>query len=638
MAVPEQIPLVNYVADGTVKKFDVPFDYDQQADLHLFVDGVEPTIDKYFFEDNAFNFYIAPTVGQKVRIERITPKKRDTDYDLHTNTVRPKALNSDFDRIWYALQESYEDFGELSIQLQNEIIARIQSDDEILAKLAEETANRILGDTAVSDDLKNYIDQMIALIIGDPSFSGINADKVLDESGLNQQEINDNQDDINNSQATKNSEFSGKLLRQQAISDKGFARPALGYNPVADAEIYDQQASFADQSLLMNGSMHLSKKFRGIRRNADVFGVRGGRNSVSNGLDFDDQVVGVSNARGVASYGMNDGVSIFADATLPKLEAWESVSTATYTTNTVTIDATTYAETLLNAKIGDVIQTLHATKCWGIVTTINATTGVITVDEWATNGTTTVTPTNGVGFNLNLISKVWGLNVNVMINADSSGVGGVVAEMGLQIKKSDATVKNGMDMVLLPGSTANGEAAFLSRGTNGFSWNYGYMSQGNQFNYYSSTGARQPLAGYAENSNAVVGVKFFNQNTYSMLWSTSTDQSSISIPTSPTIFSANGTLLRQPKSLQVLSASGGASEVKTTYLLSAAGITVTLPPKAQHVAGHWYEFVLINTGSHSFNGNDANINGVSTYTFNNAEAYTKYTAIYDGNSWIMYKG
>lgn len=180
MAVPEQIPLVDYVADGTVKKFDVPFDYDMQEDLHLFVDDVAPTIDKYFFYDNAFNFYVAPTAGQKVRIERITPKKRDTDYNLHTNTIRPKALNNDFDRIWFAIQESYEDFGELSIQLQNEIIARIQSDDEILAKLAEETADRILGDTAVSNDLKNYIDQMIALIIGDPSFTGINADKVND--------------------------------------------------------------------------------------------------------------------------------------------------------------------------------------------------------------------------------------------------------------------------------------------------------------------------------------------------------------------------------------------------------------------------------------------------------------------------
>ena len=105
MAVPEQIPLVDYVADGTVKKFDVPFDYDMQEDLHLFVDSVEPTIDKYFLQDNAFNFYVAPTVGQKVRIERITPEKRDTDYDLHTNTIRPKALNNDFDRIWYKVQE-----------------------------------------------------------------------------------------------------------------------------------------------------------------------------------------------------------------------------------------------------------------------------------------------------------------------------------------------------------------------------------------------------------------------------------------------------------------------------------------------------------------------------------------------------
>lgn len=421
-------------------------------------------------------------------------------------------------------------------------------------------------------------------------------------------------------------------------SNYNFIRPYLGYNPSNDAAIYNDQQSYADQSLLMNGSMHFAKKYRGLRRHADVLGVRGGMSTVANGNEFNDQIVGVANARELANYGMNDGVTLFADASLPALESWEDIGTATYTSNTVIINTSTYATTLAKLKVGDVIQTKHATKCWGIVTAINVGTGTITVDEWATNLTTVVTPANNVGFYINFINKAWAVNFNLMINEDSAGVGGVVAELGLQVKKSDATVKNGMDMVLLPGSTTNGDAAFLSRGTSTYSWTYGYLSQGNLFNYYSSSGVRQPLAGFAENSNAVCGVKFFNKNTYSMLWSTNADQSSISISTSPTIFGPNGTLLRQPKSLQVLSASGGASEVKTTYLLSAAGISVTLPPKAQHVAGHWYEFVLINTGTYTFLGNDALINGNATYTFTVTDTYVKYTMVYDGNGWIMYKG
>ena len=174
MAVPDQIPVVNYVSDGVVKKFDVSFEYDQQSDLHLYVDGVEPTIDKYFFADNAFNFYIAPTVGQDVKIKRTTPKERDTDYDLHTNTVRPKALNSDFDRLWYALQEVFSDVDGLPQAVQDETIARIQ------------------GDKSVSEDSKNYTDNMIALIIGDPSFTGIDAKNVNDASGETQQQVNYN--------------------------------------------------------------------------------------------------------------------------------------------------------------------------------------------------------------------------------------------------------------------------------------------------------------------------------------------------------------------------------------------------------------------------------------------------------------
>lgn len=192
MAVPEQIPVVNYVADGVVKKFDVPFEYDQQSDLHVYVDGVEPTIDKYFFADNAFNFYIAPTNGQGVKIKRITPKERDTDYNLHTNTVRPKALNTDFDRLWYVLQEVFSDVGGLSQAVQDEIIARIQGDEDLLNQLTAEISARMLGDEAVTEDLKNYVDQVIGAIINDPDFDGIDAKNVNDASGETQQQVNYN--------------------------------------------------------------------------------------------------------------------------------------------------------------------------------------------------------------------------------------------------------------------------------------------------------------------------------------------------------------------------------------------------------------------------------------------------------------
>lgn len=192
MAVPEQIPVVNYVANGVVKKFDVPFEYDQQSDLHLYVDGVEPTIDKYFFADNAFNFYIAPTVGQDVKIKRITPKERDTDYNLHTNTVRPKALNTDFDRLWYVLQEVFSDVGGLSQAVQDEIIARIQGDEDLLNQLTAEISARMLGDEAVTEDLKNYVNQVIGAIINDPDFDGIDAKNVNDASGETQQQVNYN--------------------------------------------------------------------------------------------------------------------------------------------------------------------------------------------------------------------------------------------------------------------------------------------------------------------------------------------------------------------------------------------------------------------------------------------------------------
>lgn len=438
------------------------------------------------------------------------------------------------------------------------------------------------------------------------------------------------------SSSYKTSNVHDVLSRTQTLYDNGAERPHLGYDPINDVEIYNIMSQLFDQELLLNGGLHIAKKFRGLRRNITAIAARGGMPLIDG--NFNDQVTGVSNSRELASYGTNDGVTAFFDAELPILEDWENVTNAAYTQNTLVLDKTIYASTLSNTRIGDVIQTKHGVKCWGIVTSINESSGIISVDEWATTAGTTV-PVSGVGCFINLINKAWALNANTVVHVNSEGNNAVVAEFGLQLKK--AVTANGIDMVLLSASVVDGIAAYLARsGAINRSWLYGFNAQGCRFNFFSSSGEVQPYAGFAETSNAVVGLKLLNKNTYSMLVSKSNDLTDNTVANSPLIFGPLGQVYRQPKRLMNISASAMLSPVYPTYYILSSGLTLTLPAKSSHTAGHYYEIVFLNAGSYTFNtyNNESTVNGNASLTITVNEERIKYEVIFDGSSWQLHKG
>lgn len=231
MTVPEQVPVTEQVANGVTVKFFVQFQYANKNDLHIYVDGVEPSISEVYFDDNAFNFYSAPQVGKVIRIERITPKERDTDYDQSDNTFRPRVVNADFDKIWYVLQEVFADIGGLSQAVQDEVISRIQGDEDLLNQLSIEISARILGDEAVTNDLKDHINQVVGAILNDPTFDGIDASKVNTDSGETQQQINDR------GGATWYSKSGGYGLNERAILDNGDIVQSTVPNNIIDPNV-----------------------------------------------------------------------------------------------------------------------------------------------------------------------------------------------------------------------------------------------------------------------------------------------------------------------------------------------------------------------------------------------------------------
>lgn len=105
MAVQEQTPYIEYTANGTATSFALEFDCENQDHLIVLVDDVEPVVGAWSLSNGAVVFSTAPDNGKKIAIQRNTPFNRTTDYQSYNNSFRPPAVNNDFDRVWYKIQE-----------------------------------------------------------------------------------------------------------------------------------------------------------------------------------------------------------------------------------------------------------------------------------------------------------------------------------------------------------------------------------------------------------------------------------------------------------------------------------------------------------------------------------------------------
>lgn len=186
MAVSEQTPLQEYTANGIAKQFDLEFDCESADHLIVSIDDLEVLHTDWYLSGNAIMFHVAPANGKQVKIQRNTPFNRLADYQSYNNSFRPPAINKDFDRIWWKLQE----LGVADWILSNRISALKayvdDRDDELRAYLMEEIRKQGVALDQL-DDYYNYLMQRLAQIAVD---KGWDASFVVDASGLNQQEIN----------------------------------------------------------------------------------------------------------------------------------------------------------------------------------------------------------------------------------------------------------------------------------------------------------------------------------------------------------------------------------------------------------------------------------------------------------------
>lgn len=138
-------------------------------------------------------------------------------------------------------------------------------------------------------------------------------------------------------------------------------------------------------------------------------------------------ITGIVTLQQLADYPDRDAVALIGASYSPT--ATHNVASATYTATTCTF-LNPSANVLKRLRRGMVIDTKHATRCSGLVSSW-ATVGsnlVITVAEWrAKGGSSAVTPANGTGLYVNRISKVWGANIvtNLLAGGDADQAIGI---------------------------------------------------------------------------------------------------------------------------------------------------------------------------------------------------------------------
>ena len=205
MAVQEQTPLQEYTANGIAKQFDLEFDCESADHLIVSIDDLEVLHTDWYLSGNAIMFHVAPADGKQVKIQRNTPFNRLADYQSYNNSFRPPAINKDFDRIWWKLQElgvadwilsnrisalkAYVDDRDADLQQNIENLKGYvdDKDDELRAYLLEEIRKQGVALDQL-DDYYNYLMERLAQIAVD---RGWMAEFVIDASGKTQQEIND---------------------------------------------------------------------------------------------------------------------------------------------------------------------------------------------------------------------------------------------------------------------------------------------------------------------------------------------------------------------------------------------------------------------------------------------------------------
>lgn len=162
------------------------------------------------------------------------------------------------------------------------------------------------------------------------------------------------------------------------------------------------------------------------------------------------QVLGVRSSQHASSYGDRDGVAFYSSIRSRKPTVVVNTGTIIYTENTVQVTGSTVVN-LNKIEPGMLIDTYHEpNRHSALIESVDVENQIITVvDGWYMvqkgGSTTTNVPESGIGFDINRVTKIFGINNNVFLYPDDPTEQGIAAEFGIFNHSGKAS--GGLDII-----------------------------------------------------------------------------------------------------------------------------------------------------------------------------------------------
>ncbi|OOW09654.1 hypothetical protein MF4640_16010, partial [Acinetobacter sp. MF4640] len=105
MAVQEQTPYIEHVANGVTTSFALDFVCDSADNLVVTVNDLPTNVGDWSYIEGNVIFQYPPLSESIIKIWRNSPLARSTTFKTYDNSLNPNSLNLDLDKIWLVMQE-----------------------------------------------------------------------------------------------------------------------------------------------------------------------------------------------------------------------------------------------------------------------------------------------------------------------------------------------------------------------------------------------------------------------------------------------------------------------------------------------------------------------------------------------------